>query len=86
MVYGDLRRVDHLHRVRIDHYEMQEDIQKATLHKLDNAKANIIDLQGTHDFVKEFYQIHGFEFDQVNYEEDIDLNAYSFDHIDLTLL
>ena len=86
MVYGDLRRVDHLHRIRIDHYEMQEDIQEATLNKLKEAKANIVDLQGTHDFVKEFYNIHGFEFDNVNYEEVIDLNDFTFAHIDLTLL
>ena len=86
MVYGDLRRVDYLHRIRIDHYEMQEDIQESTLNKLKEAKANIVNLQGTHDFVKEFYHIHGFEFDHVNYEEDIDLNDFTFDHIDLTLL
>ena len=86
MVYGDLRRVDNLHRIRIDHYEMQEDIQEATLNKLDKAQANIVDLQGTHDFVREFHHIHGFEFDHVNYEEDIDLSSFKFDHIDLTLL
>jgi len=86
MVYGDLRRVDNLHRIRIDHYEMQEDIQEATLNKLDKAQANIVDLQGTHDFVREFHHIHGFEFDHVNYEEDIDLSSFKFDHLDLTLL
>lgn len=86
MVYGDLRRVDNLHRIRIDHYEMQEDIQEATLNKLDKVQANIVDLQGTHDFVREFHHIHGFEFDHVNYEEDIDLSSFKFDHLDLTLL
>lgn len=86
MVYGELRRVDQLHRIRIDHYEMQDDVQDATLVKLEQAKDHIIELQGTQDFVDEFHQIHGFGFKHVNYEEDIDLQVFSFQHIDLTIL
>jgi enoyl-[acyl-carrier protein] reductase/trans-2-enoyl-CoA reductase (NAD+) len=86
MVYGDLRRVDALHRIRIDHYEMQEDVQKETLEKLEQSQDHLLELQGTKDFIDEFYHIHGFDFDNVNYDEDIDLSSFSFDHIDINIL
>ena len=86
MVYGDLRRVDALHRIRIDHYEMQEDVQKETLEKLEQSQDHLLELQGTKDFIDEFYHIHGFEFDNVNYDEEIDLSSYTFDHINIRLL
>jgi enoyl-[acyl-carrier protein] reductase/trans-2-enoyl-CoA reductase (NAD+) len=73
MVYGNKRLIDSIGRIRIDHYEMQEDIQKDTLKLL--SEADILSLQGTEDFLKEFHHIHGFGYDQVNYDEDIDLES-----------
>ncbi len=57
MVYGDLRRA-WMHFINcIDHYEMQEDVQKETLEKLEQSQDHLLELQGTKDFIDEFYHI-----------------------------
>ena len=81
MVYGQKRKLDDLGRIRIDHFEMQEDVQQDTLRLLKSSKSSILSLSGTKDFIKEFYQIHGFMIDGVDYEEDIDLQSLHLDDI-----
>jgi len=83
MIYGQKRNLDDLGRIRIDHYEMQEDVQLDTLNLLESSKSSILSLNGTKDFIKEFYQIHGFMIDGVDYEEDIDLQSIELDDIEL---
>jgi enoyl-[acyl-carrier protein] reductase / trans-2-enoyl-CoA reductase (NAD+) len=76
MVYGNKRLVDEQNRIRIDHYEMQPDIQKAIeqlASQLENEK--IFDLNGTKLFIDEFYKIHGFNLPGVNYEADVDMDT-----------
>ena len=80
MVYGDQRILDDKKRIRIDHYEMQEDVQEETLALLEASKDNILELDGTKAFIHEFYQIHGFEFDKIDYEEDIDILELDLTH------
>lgn len=75
MVYGSKRLVDSIGRIRIDHYEMQEDVQHDTLQLL--SKVNILTLNGTKEFIKEFHHIHGFGYERVNYDNDIDLESLS---------
>jgi enoyl-[acyl-carrier protein] reductase/trans-2-enoyl-CoA reductase (NAD+) len=78
MVYGTKRLLDEKGRIRIDHYEMQANIQSeidAMSRKLEND--SIFQLNGTKQFIDEFYQIHGFRFPNVNYEADVDMDKLS---------
>jgi enoyl-[acyl-carrier protein] reductase/trans-2-enoyl-CoA reductase (NAD+) len=75
MVYGNKRILDEKGRLRLDHQEMQDDIQNETqklMNSLDDQ--SILDLNGTKEFLKEFYQINGFNMDGVDYEKDVDLD------------
>jgi enoyl-[acyl-carrier protein] reductase / trans-2-enoyl-CoA reductase (NAD+) len=75
MVYGDKRILDEQNRIRLDHREMQDDIQDETqklMNSLDDQA--ILDLNGTKEFLKEFYQINGFDMDDVDYEDDVNLD------------
>jgi enoyl-[acyl-carrier protein] reductase/trans-2-enoyl-CoA reductase (NAD+) len=74
MVYGDKRILDEQKRIRLDHREMQDDIQEETqklMNSLDDEA--ILKLNGTKEFLKEFYQINGFDMDGVDYEKDVNL-------------
>ncbi|MEY3431567.1 MAG: hypothetical protein RIS53_465 [Bacillota bacterium] len=78
MVYGTKRLLDEKGRIRIDHYEMQANIQSeidAMSKKLENE--SIFQLNGTKQFIDEFYQIHGFRFPNINYEADVDMDKLS---------
>ncbi len=78
MVYGNKRLLDEKKRLRIDHYEMDETIQKDIQELFDRYEnERIFELQGTQQFIDEFYNIHGFRLPGVNYDEDIDLDALS---------
>jgi enoyl-[acyl-carrier protein] reductase / trans-2-enoyl-CoA reductase (NAD+) len=77
MVYGTKRLLDEKGRIRIDHLEMDANVQKeidALAKTLENEK--IFGLPGTKMFVDEFYQIHGFNIPGVDYTADIDLEAF----------
>jgi enoyl-[acyl-carrier protein] reductase / trans-2-enoyl-CoA reductase (NAD+) len=73
MVYGNSRKTDALGRIRIDHFEMEENVQEKTLLCTESAHEQVLSMPGTQSFIEEFYHIHGFEYDDVNYEEDIDV-------------
>lgn len=77
MVYGGKRLVDDKGRIRIDHLEMDPKVQQdidALAKTLENER--IFDLPGTKMFIDEFYQIHGFNIPGVDYNTDIDLEAF----------
>jgi enoyl-[acyl-carrier protein] reductase/trans-2-enoyl-CoA reductase (NAD+) len=78
MIYGTQRLVDKEGRIRIDHYEMQPDIQ-AEIQSLSDRYENdtIFELKGTQQFIDEFYHIHGFNLPGVDYEQDVDLDQLS---------
>lgn len=78
MVYGKERLLDDQYRLRIDYYELQDHIQKeieVLSAQYDGQK--IFDLQGTKDFIDEFYRINGFRIEGVDYNQDVDLEALS---------
>ncbi len=83
MVYGLNRVTDDEGRIRVDHYEMQEDVQKETVAMMFSLSDEaLFKLNGTDTFFKEFYQIHGFAFDTIDYDKDVDfeqLSKYSLD-------
>lgn len=73
MIYGNNPIIDNDNRVRIDHLEVDEDIQIETINLMKKlSDEEILSLDGTKRFIDEFYQINGFRIDNVDYEEDID--------------
>ncbi|MDY0074475.1 MAG: enoyl-ACP reductase FabV [Acholeplasmataceae bacterium] len=75
MIYGDKRIIDNENRIRLDHQEMIESIQKETIHMMQTlSDQELFELKGTKMFIKEFHQIHGFEYDSIDYTKDIDLD------------
>ncbi|MFZ9782025.1 MAG: hypothetical protein ACO3C8_02245, partial [Bacilli bacterium] len=78
MVYGSQRLLDEKGRIGIDHYEMQPNIQ-AEIDAMSKTLENesIFQLNGTKQFIDEFYQIHGFRLPGVNYEADVDMDQLS---------
>lgn len=76
MVYGEHRRLDDEGRIRLDHLEMDEDIQTKTAAKMKNInEKDLFDMEGTKQFLKDFYQIHGFQHPNINYETSVDLES-----------
>ena len=78
MIYGSKRMIDGSERIRLDHAEMEPSIQKKTsqmMNELD--EKSLFNLKGTKTFLKDFYQMNGFMFDEVNYEEEVNLEAFS---------
>jgi enoyl-[acyl-carrier protein] reductase/trans-2-enoyl-CoA reductase (NAD+) len=77
MVYGNNRIVDEQGRIRLDHKEMDPTIQQETdalMNSLDDE--TVFELPGTKTFTEEFYHINGFHIEGVDYEADIDIDAY----------
>lgn len=79
MIYGDKAILDEDSRIRIDHLEVSEDIQEQTIKLMEElSDEEILNLNGTKDFIKEFYNINGFRVDNVDYEADVDIDKISF--------
>ncbi len=74
MIYGNQRILDDLGRIRLDHLEMQPEIQN-TVHELMKQEndPNFFNLIGTKMFINEFYNINGFSVEGINEDEDVDL-------------
>ena len=78
MVYGEKRIMDSKRRIRLDHYEMQKDIQEETVSMMFSLSDEaLFELNGTKAFFEEFYQIHGFSFPTIDYDADVDMDALS---------
>lgn len=76
MVYGNQRITDDHARIRLDHLEMDPVIQKETIHMMHTLdEKSLFELKGTQRFLDEFYQIHGFRYDDVDYDQDLDLEV-----------
>lgn len=77
MVYGGRRIVDSEGRLRLDHLEMDPVIQKETLDLMISlTDHDILELQGTKDFLQEFYEINGFQIEGIDYDKEVDLEEY----------
>ncbi len=78
MVYGSKREVDAAGRLRLDAYEMRKDIQEKVQKKMANiSDEELFALKGTQVFLKEFYQMNGFAFEQVDYKSPVNLEQFS---------
>lgn len=77
MVYGDKLLLDDEGFIRLDSYELQEDIQKETTALIDQVnEENFYQLLEYEAFKNEFLNINGFRINGVDYDEDIDLEQY----------
>jgi enoyl-[acyl-carrier protein] reductase/trans-2-enoyl-CoA reductase (NAD+) len=78
MVYGNKREVDEKGILRPDNWELKPEIQEIVNNLLESATEenlrNISDLDYT---IKEFHKISGFMFDEVDYNEDVDMETLS---------
>lgn len=75
MVYGNKRIVDNDNRIRIDHLEIDEKTQNKTIKLMNEVSDDeLLNLGGTAEFLQEFYQMNGFNFDEVDYEQEIDVD------------
>jgi len=80
MVYGQQRLLDEKKRIRIDHYEMQPNIQAEIDAMAKQYESDtIFQLAGTKQFIDEFHHIHGFRIPTVNYEADVNMDALSLE-------
>ncbi len=78
MIYGSKRIIDGSERIRIDHAEMEKSVQYKTsklMHSLDEEA--LFKRKGTQEFLKDFYQMSGFMFDEVDYDKAVNLEALS---------
>lgn len=60
-------------RIRMDDWEMREDIQKETASRMDRiSEANLADLADVAGFKHDFLEVHGFDVGGVDYDADLD--------------
>lgn len=80
MVYGDNRILDDIGRVRLDHLEMEDNIQEETINMMnDFNEKTFFELHGTKVFLKDLFNLNGFGYSDINYEEDIDISELDKD-------
>jgi enoyl-[acyl-carrier protein] reductase/trans-2-enoyl-CoA reductase (NAD+) len=78
MVYGNKRITDSLGRIRLDHLEMEEHIQTQCTSLMEQLSSQeLLDLDGTKEFLEEFYTINGFHNPNVDYDQEVDLDTLS---------
>lgn len=74
MIYGDKKELDSQRRLRPDNWEMREDVQKEVEDLWDKVTPeNFKELTDYAGAREEFMNLNGFDFDNVNYDEDLDL-------------
>jgi len=73
-LYGpDVVPIDEKGRIRIDDWEMREDVQEEVTKLWDQINTdNIYDLSDLSGYQQEFFQLFGFEVDGIDYEADVD--------------
>lgn len=66
--------VDGENRIRLDDYEMQEDVQEEVMRRWALVDTeNVHELADLEGYWEDFYHMFGFHFDNVDYQEDIDI-------------
>jgi len=69
--------VDRKGRIRIDDWEMREDVQKAVMEKMASVtEENVQTETDVAGFKHDFLEAHGFDVAGVNYDADVDLDKY----------
>lgn len=69
---GGEPQVDEAGRIRIDDWELREDVQAEVVNIWDQVTSdNIYDLTDMEGYRKEFFQLFGFETEGVDYEADV---------------
>ncbi|MFV0499274.1 MAG: enoyl-[acyl-carrier-protein] reductase FabV [Bacilli bacterium] len=75
LIYSKTTIKDDKNRIRLDSFEIDKDVQQKTLDLMNNlSDEELLNLKGTKDFIKEFYNINGFRVDGIDYELEVDLN------------
>jgi enoyl-[acyl-carrier protein] reductase/trans-2-enoyl-CoA reductase (NAD+) len=68
--------VDRRGRIRIDDWEMREDVQKATMEKMKNVTPeNVYDVTDVAGFKHDFLEAHGFDVEGVDYAADVAISS-----------
>lgn len=76
MVYGDKRIKDEAGRIRLDHREMEPDVQDETLRLMRGAdEKGLFTLPGMNAFIDELYALNGFGFEHIDYDKPVDFDA-----------
>ena len=76
MVYGESRHTDKKGRLRMDSYELDETVQNETVEMMDALNDDdLMKTYGTKRFFDTFYKIHGFRFETVDYDQDVDMES-----------
>ena len=75
MIYGDHKELDSDRRLRPDNWEMREDVQSAVESLWDKVTPeNFKELTDYSVVREEFMNLNGFDFDNVDYDQDLDLD------------
>lgn len=75
MVYGDHKELDSERRLRPDNWEMKKDVQEAVEKLWDKVTPeNFKELTDYSGVREEFMNLNGFDFDNVDYDADLDLD------------
>lgn len=75
-LYAETVETDEEMRIRVDDYEMDEEIQNAVKKAWDEvSKENIDELADLEGYWQEFYEIFGFQVDAVAYDEPVNANV-----------
>ena len=75
MIYGDHKELDSDRRLRPDNWEMREDVQSAVENLWDKVTPeNFKELTDYAGVREEFMNLNGFDFDNVDYDQDLDLD------------
>ena len=65
-------------RIRLDDWEMREDVQKAALEKMATAaEGNVFEVTDLAGFRRDFLEAHGFDVEGVDYDAEVDLENYT---------
>lgn len=71
-INSDNFKLDEANRIRLDDMEMREDVQKEVCEIWDKITTeNITKLTNIEDFRKDFFKLFGFQYDNIDYEKDI---------------
>ncbi len=66
--------VDHEGRIRMDDWEMREDVQQETMAIWDKVNSeNILKIADVEGYWEDFYHMFGFHFDTVDYSQDVEI-------------
>lgn len=76
-LYAGSPVTDEENQIRLDDYEMREDVQKEVMEAWEQINSdNVNELADLEGYWEDFYHMFGFHFPQVDYEEDLDPAAY----------